>query len=229
MSARILVVDDEPAVVESLTYTLEQEQFEVDVATNGRAAIEAALTQSVDLVLLDLMLPELSGEDACRVIRAHSDVPIIMLSAKDGEADIVDGLELGADDYVTKPFSTPELIGRIHAVLRRGRDDRPDGSGFVRTVGGLSIDIERDTATVDGRPVPLTPSEFKVLALLAREPGTAYSRRQIMEHLWASRFIGDEHTCQVHISSLRRKIEPDPSRPRRIQTLRGIGYSLNPV
>jgi len=229
MSPRILVVDDEPALVESLAYVLEREQFEVQVATSGTAAIEAALTQSIDLVLLDQMLPELSGEDVCRAIRTHSDMPIIMLSAKDAEDDIVEGLELGADDYVTKPFSTAELVGRIRTVLRRGRDDRSDGSSFVRNVGDLSTDIERDTATIDGRPVPLTPSEFKVLALLAREPGAAYSRRQIMEHLWASAFTRDEHTCQVHISSLRRKLELDPSRPRRILTLRGIGYSLNPV
>jgi two-component system response regulator RegX3 len=229
MSPRILVVDDEPALVESLSYVLEHEQFEVKVATDGNAAIDAALTQSIDLVLLDLMLPEIAGEDVCRAIRAHSDMPIIILSAKDAEDDVVEGLDLGADDYVTKPFSTAELIGRIRTVLRRGRGDRPNDSSFVRRVGDLSIDIERDTATVDGRVVPLTPSEFKVLALLAREPGAADSRRQIKEPLWASAFTGDEHTCQVHISALRRKLEPDPSRPRRILTLRGIGYSLNPV
>jgi len=229
MSARILVVEDEPALVETLRYILEQEQFEVDVASDGKAAIEAALTQSIDLVLLDLMLPELSGEDACRVIRAHSDVPIIMLSAKNAEDDVITGLELGADDYVTKPFSMAELVGRISAVLRRSREDHPGGPGSIRNVGNLTVDVERDTATVDGRPIPLTPSEFKVLALLSREPGTAYSRRQIMEHLWASTFVGDEHACEVHISSRRRKLDPDPSRPRRIQTLRGIGYSLNPT
>jgi DNA-binding response OmpR family regulator len=152
-----------------------------------------------------------------------------MLSAKDAETDVVEGLELGADDYVTKPFSTGELISRINAVLRRRRDDRPGEGDFVRSVGDLKIDIENDTASIDGRPVRLTPSEFKVLALLAREPGVAYSRRQIMEHLWSSTFTGDEHTCQVHISSLRRKLERDPRHPRRILTLRGIGYSLNPV
>jgi DNA-binding response OmpR family regulator len=229
MTPRILVVDDEPALAEVITYALEGEQFEVDMAADGRSAINAALTQSVDLVLLDLMLPDLPGEFVCREIRRHSDVPIIILSAKDSETDVVEGLELGADDYITKPFSTAELIGRINAVLRRGRDDRPGEGDFVRRVGDLSIDIERDTASIDGRPVRLTPSEFKVLALLAREPGTAYSRRQIMEYLWSSTFTGDEHTCQVHISSLRRKLERDPRHPRRILTLRGIGYSLNPV
>jgi two-component system response regulator RegX3 len=227
MTPRILVVDDELALVETLIYALEQEQFDVAVASDGRSAINAALTQSIDLVLLDLMLPELPGEFVCREIRRHSHVPIIMLSAKSSETEIIEGLELGADDYITKPFSTAELIGRINAVLRRGRDDRPGKSDFVREVGDLSIDIERDTASIDGRPVQLTPSEFKVLALLARQPGAAYSRRQIMEHLWASRFTGDEHTCQVHISSLRRKLERDPRHPRRILTLRGIGYSLN--
>ena len=226
---RILLVDDEPALIEVIAYALERERFDVDVATDGRAAIDATLTQSIDLVLLDLMLPELPGEFVCQEIRRHSDVPIIMLSAKDSENDVVRGLELGADDYVTKPFSTAELIGRINAVLRRGRDDRPGEGEFVRKVGDLSVDIESDTASIEGRPVRLTPSEFKVLALLAREPGAAYSRRQIMEHLWSSTYTGDEHTCQVHISSLRRKLERDPRHPRRILTLRGIGYSLNPV
>jgi two-component system response regulator RegX3 len=228
MSPRILVVDDEPSLVEGLTYALEREQFEVEVATDGRSAVNAALTQAIDLVLLDLMLPELSGEEVCREIRNHSDVPIIMLTAKDSEREVVEGFDMGADDYVTKPFSAAELVSRICALLRRQRSDRGD-TELVRTVGGLRIDLVNDEVTVDGRPVSLTPSEFKILALLAGEPGSTYSRRQIMEHLWASRFTADEHTCEVHISALRRKIEDEPSKPRRLVTLRGIGYSLNAI
>jgi two-component system response regulator RegX3 len=228
MSPRILVVDDEPSLVEGLTYALEREQFEVEVATDGRSAVNAALTQAIDLVLLDLMLPELSGEEVCREIRNHSDVPIIMLTAKDSEREVVEGFDMGADDYVTKPFSAAELVSRICALLRRQRSDRGD-TELVRTVGGLRIDLVNDEVTVDGRPVSLTPSEFKILALLASEPGSTYSRRQIMEHLWASRFTADEHTCEVHISALRRKIEDEPSKPRRLVTLRGIGYSLNAI
>jgi two-component system response regulator RegX3 len=228
MSPRILVVDDEPSLVEGLTYALEREQFEVEVATDGRSAVNAALTQAIDLVLLDLMLPELSGEEVCREIRSHSDVPIIMLTAKDSEREVVEGFDMGADDYVTKPFSAAELVSRICALLRRQRSDRGD-TELVRTVGALRIDLVNDEVTVDGRPVSLTPSEFKILALLAGEPGSTYSRRQIMEHLWASRFTADEHTCEVHISALRRKIEDEPSKPRRLVTLRGIGYSLNAI
>jgi two-component system response regulator RegX3 len=229
MSPRILVVDDEPSLVEGLTYALEREQFEVAVATDGRSGLNAALTQSVDLVLLDLMLPELSGEEVCREIRNHSDVPIIMLTAKSSEREVVEGLDLGADDYITKPFSAAELISRICALLRRRRLDHNTGNRLVRIVGGLRLDLENDSVTVDGRPVPLTPSEFKILALLASDPGATFSRRQIMEHLWTSSFTADEHTCQVHISALRRKIEPTEGRPQRLVTLRGIGYSLNAV
>jgi two-component system response regulator RegX3 len=229
MSPRILVVDDEPSLVEALTYALERERFEVQVATDGKAAVEAALTQAIDLVLLDLMLPELSGEEACRQIRSRSDVPIIMLTAKDSERELVQGLEIGADDYVTKPFSAAELISRISALLRRRQLDRTTSDQLVRTVGGVRIDLVNDEVTVDGRKVLLTPSEFKILSLLASVPGSTYSRRQIMEHLWGSRFIAAEHTCEVHVSALRRKIEPNPGKPQRLVTLRGVGYSLNPV
>ena len=229
MSPRILVVDDEESLVEGLTYALEREQFEVEVARDGKEALNAALTQSIDLVLLDLMLPEMSGEEVCREIRSHSDVPIIMLTAKDSEREVVEGFDMGADDYVTKPFSAAELVSRVYALLRRRHIDRTSGQDMTRTVGGLTIDLVNDSVTADGRPVALTPSEFKILVLLATEPGSAFSRRQIMEHLWASRFTADEHTCEVHISALRRKIETDPARPRRLVTLRGIGYSLHAV
>jgi two-component system, OmpR family, response regulator RegX3 len=229
MSPRILVVDDEPSLVHGLTYALEREKFEVEVATDGEAAVEAALGHAVDLVVLDLMLPKLSGSEACKQIRARSDVPIIMLTAKDSERDLLDGLAVGADDYVTKPFSANELVGRISALLRRRSLDRAANEEVVRTVGGLTIDFISDEVTVDGKRASLTPSEFKILSLLATDPGSTFSRRQIMEHLWGSTYVGDEHTCEVHVSSLRRKIEREPGSPERLVTVRGVGYALNAV
>jgi len=229
MSPRILVVDDEPSLVHGLTYALEREKFEVEVATDGEAAVEAALGHAIDLVVLDLMLPKLSGSEACKQIRARSDVPIIMLTAKDSERDLLDGLAVGADDYVTKPFSANELVGRISALLRRRSLDRAANEEVVRTVGGLTIDFISDEVTVDGKRASLTPSEFKILSLLATDPGSTFSRRQIMEHLWGSTYVGDEHTCEVHVSSLRRKIEREPGSPERLVTVRGVGYALNAV
>jgi two-component system response regulator RegX3 len=226
VSPRILVVDDEPSLVRGLTYALERERFEVTAVADGRAAVDVALSQAFDLILLDIMLPKLSGTDACREIRAGSDVPIIMLTARDAEREVVEGLGVGADDYVTKPFSAAELIGRIRSLLRRRELDRAANDQVFRKVGGITIDFVNDAVTVDGQCVSLTPSEFKILGLLASSPGTTWSRRQIMEHLWGSTHIGDEHTCEVHVSTLRRKIERDPSVPERLVTIRGIGYSL---
>jgi two-component system response regulator RegX3 len=223
----VLVVDDAPSLVRGLTYALEREDFEVDVAADGRAAVERALSQAFDLVLLDVMLPRVSGVDACREIRAHSDVPIIMLTARDAEREVVEGLGAGADDYVTKPFSAAELLSRIRSLLRRRAIDRAANETLVRRLGQLTIDLVNDEVTVDGCRVSLTPSEFKILGLLASAPGVIWSRRQIMEHLWGSTHIGDEHTCEVHISTLRRKIERDPSNPERLITHRGLGYALS--
>jgi two-component system response regulator RegX3 len=225
MSPRILVVDDEPSLVATLTYALERENFEVAVATDGEEAVEAALSEAFDLVLLDLGLPKLTGTEACRRIRARSGVPIIMLTAKDSGLDLVLGLEVGADDYVTKPFSAEELLSRIRALLRRREIDRTDHGELVRTVGGITIDVLHDRVTVDGAAVSLTPSEFKILILLASSPGAVFTRRQILEHLWGSAHIGDEHTSEVHVSSLRRKIET-PDSPKRLITVRGVGYKL---
>jgi two-component system response regulator RegX3 len=226
LSPRILVVDDEPSLVRGLTYALERDKFEVEVATDGEAAVDAALTQAIDLVILDLMLPKLSGEEACKKIRESSGVPIIMLTAKDSERELLAGLELGADDYVTKPFSAAELIARVSALLRRRQLDHAASEQVVRTVGAIKIDLVRDEVSVEGKPVSLTPSEFKILGLLAGAPGSAYTRRQIMEHLWGSTFTADEHTCEVHVSALRRKIERDPASPERLVTVRGVGYTL---
>ncbi len=227
MSARLLLVEDERPLVRTFSYALERKEFEVDVATDGRAAVEAALSQAYDLILLDVMLPKLSGTDACREIRAASDVPIIMVTARDGEQEVVEGLDVGADDYITKPFSIAELVGRVRSLLRRRELDRAANESMVRTVGGVTVDYLNDRVTVDGRLALLTPSEFKILALLASAPGMAWSRRQILRQLWGSTH-GDEHTCEVHISALRRKIETDPAAPRRLVTVRGTGYMLLP-
>jgi DNA-binding response OmpR family regulator len=226
VSPRVLIVDDEPSLVHGLSYALEREKFEVSVAADGRSAVELALSHAFDVILLDVMLPRLSGTDACRQIRAGSDVPIIMLTARDAEREVVEGLGAGADDYVTKPFSAAELLGRIRSLLRRRELDRVANDRVVRKLGGLTIDFVNDAVVVDGKRVQLTPSEFRILGLLASAPGTTWSRRQIMEHLWGSTHIGDEHTCEVHVSTLRRKIERDPAHPERLITIRGVGYSL---
>jgi two-component system, OmpR family, response regulator RegX3 len=223
----ILVVDDEPSLVRGLSYALRREGFEVAVATDGLAAVDAGLSPDVDLVLLDMTLPSLDGIDVCRRIRAQRSVPVIALTARDSERDLVAGLDAGADDYLTKPFSALELVARIRAQLRRRELDRLDNE-TRREVAGLTIDLAADRVEIEGRPVLLTPSEFKILRLLSSEPGTVFSRRRITEHLWESEHVGDEHTCQVHISSLRKKIEDDPASPARLVTVRGQGYMLAP-
>ena len=174
------------------------------------------------------MLFRSSGVEVCRALRAESDVPILMLTARDAESDRVLGLELGADDYVTKPFSSAELLSRVRAILRRRELDRAAG-GSVRELGGLRLDLGRHEVVVDGERVHLTLSEFKVLSLLAEQPEAVISRRELMQHLWASEYVGDEHACEVHISNLRRKIERDPTQPERLLTVRGSGYKLVPA
>jgi two-component system response regulator RegX3 len=224
--ATILVVDDDPGVLDVVSFMLRKEGFDVDEQRDGQAALDAARAHPYDIVILDVMLPELSGTDVCRALRAESDVPILMLTARDAELDRVLGLELGADDYVTKPFSTAELLSRVRAILRRRELDRATGGATVRDLGGLHIDLGRHEVLVDGERVHLTLSEFKVLSLLAEQPENVVSRRQLMQHLWASEHVGDEHACEVHISNLRRKIERDASRPERLVTVRGMGYKL---
>jgi two-component system response regulator RegX3 len=225
----ILLVDDDPGVLDVVAFTLRREGFEVDEERDGPAALEAARARSYDIVILDIMLPELSGTDVCRALRAESDVPILMLTARDAELDRVNGLEFGADDYVTKPFSSAELLSRVRAILRRRALDRANGGLPVRRLGGVEIDLGRQEVHVDGERVHLTLSEFKVLALLAEQSDSPVSRRELMQHLWASDHVGDEHACEVHISNLRRKIEKDPSRPERLVTVRGLGYKLVPA
>jgi two-component system, OmpR family, response regulator RegX3 len=229
VSARILVADDEPDIVGPLEYALRTEGFEVESVGDGESALARALGEPFDLVVLDVMMPRLSGAEVCRRLRAESAVPVLMLTAKDAEVDRVLGLELGADDYVTKPFSMAELVSRVRAILRRRELDRGESGSAVVRVGGVSLDFARHQVAADGRAIQLTRSEFRILALLAEAPEQVFSRRQIMEHLWESPYVGDERACDVHISKLRRKIERDPGHPERIVTVREIGYKLVPV
>ena len=226
MTERILVVDDEAAIRETVGYALRGEGYEVSDAADGEEALEVARSNGFDVLILDLMLPKLSGVEVCRRLRAESDVPILLLTAKDAEVDRVLGLEAGADDYVTKPFSMAELVSRVRAILRRRELDRSASPGVVHRVGGLTLDLVRYGAQVDGRAVNLTRSEFKLLALLAGQPERVFSRREIMQHLWESSYVGDQRACDIHVSNIRRKIERDSTRPERLLTVRGIGYRL---
>jgi len=225
VNERILVVEDTEAILDAVTDALTAEGFQVQGAADGKVALETALAESFDLVILDLMLPGLSGTEVCRRLRAESAVPIIMLTARDSEVDRVLGLETGADDYITKPFSEVELLSRVRAILRRRELDRPRTS-TVQKLGGLSLDVVAHEIRVDEEPVALSPSEYKLLALLAQEPGRVFSRREIMQHLWQSTYVGDERACDAHVSTLRRKIERDPAYPERIITVPGFGYKL---
>jgi two-component system response regulator RegX3 len=225
MRERILVVDDAEAILDAVTDALGADGFDVQGAADGRAALEAAQAQEFDLVILDVMLPGLSGTEICRRLRAASTVPIIMLSARDAEAERVLGLEVGADDYVTKPFSELELRSRVRAILRRRELDR--GRDLtVRRLGGLSLDVLKHEVVADGRAIALTRSEYNLLALLAEQPGVVFTRREIMQHLWQSSYVGDERACDAHVSTLRRKLERDPSHPERIITVPSFGYKL---
>ncbi len=226
MSELILLVDDEPDILQPVAYTLRHHGYEVECAGDGETALELARTGRFDLLICDVMLPGMLGTDVCRILRAETPLPIILLTAKDSETDRVLGLELGADDYVTKPFSAAELLSRVRALLRRRELDRSQGEGASTVVGGLRIDFVRHEVEVDGKPAALTPSEFKLLAMLAAEPERVFSRTQIMESLWASTYVGDARACDVHVSKLRRKIERDPSHPERLVTVREVGYKL---
>jgi two-component system response regulator RegX3 len=226
VSSRILLADDEVDLLDSVRYALTREGFAVDTVKDGAAALEAARASAYDLLILDVMMPRLSGQDVCRTVRAESDVPIIMLTARDSELDRVLGLELGADDYVVKPFSLAELVSRVRALLRRRRLDLVAAGGSAIVVGGIRIEPTSHQVTIDDEDVHLTPSEYKLLLLLASSPGQVFTRTQIMEHLWQTTFVGDARACDVHVANLRRKIEPDSRRPQRIVTVREAGYKL---
>jgi two-component system response regulator RegX3 len=223
--ARILVVEDEPTLADAVSYALRGEGHDVEAVGSGEEALDAARRRPFDVLVLDLMLPGVSGIEISRRLRGESAIPILMLTARDAEVDRVLGLEAGADDYVTKPFSMTELLARVRAILRRRELDAHEAHP-TRDIGALHLDLERYEATVDGEPVQLTQSELKLLALLSRDPGRVYSRREIMQHLWESEYIGDARAADLHVSNIRRKIERDPQRPERLVTVRGAGYKL---
>ncbi len=223
--SRILVVEDEAALADAVGYALRADGHEVELVEDGEQALQAVTGDAFDALVLDVMLPGISGVELCRRIRADNAVPIVMVTARDAVVDRVVGLEAGADDYVSKPFAMSELLARVRAVLRRRELDAGEAQS-VREVGGLRLDLERYEATVDGMAVQLTPSELKLLAFLARDPGRVFSRREIMQHLWESEYIGDARAADLHISNIRRKIERDAENPERLLTVRGAGYKL---
>src|SRR3954471_8084752 len=225
---RILVVEDEESFSDALSYMLRKEGFEVAVAGNGPDGLAEFGRGGAGLVLLDLMLPGLSGVEVCRQLRQSSDVPVIMLTAKDSEVDKVVGLEIGADDYVTKPFSTRELIARIRAVLRRhGQGSEPAESGDVLESGRVRLDADRHVVTVRGEQVPLPLKEFELLEVLLRNAGRVLTREQLMSRVWGSDYFGDTKTLDVPVKRLRAKLEPDPAAPRHLVTIRGVGYRFD--
>jgi two-component system, OmpR family, response regulator RegX3 len=224
---RVLVVEDEESFSDALSYMLRKEGFEVAVAATGPDALESFERAGADLVLLDLMLPGLPGTEVCRELRMKSNVPVIMLTAKDSEVDKVVGLELGADDYVTKPFSSRELVARIRAVLRR-RGDVDELAPPTLEAGPVRMDVERHVVTVSGREVPLPLKEFELLEVLLRNAGRVLTRMQLIDRVWGADYVGDTKTLDVHIKRLRAKIEPAPSTPRFIITVRGLGYKFEP-
>jgi len=219
----ILIVEDEAALSEPLAYLLRREGYDVAVADNGLKALEVFEDEPPDLMLLDLMLPGMSGTEVCRAIRQKSSLPIIMLSAKDDEVDIVVGLELGADDYVTKPYSSRELLARIRAVLRRRAGDPESEAGIVE-YHGISLDTDRHQVSVRGQAVALPLKEFELLELLMTNAGRVLTRGQIIDRVWGSDYFGDTKTLDVHIKRLRSKVELTPSEPVMIVTVRGLGY-----
>ena len=222
---KILVVEDEPSFSEPLAYLLGREGFEVRVANSGPLAIEEFERHGGDLVLLDLMLPGMSGTEVCKALRATSNVPIIMLTAKDSEIDKVVGLELGADDYVTKPYSAAELVARIRAVLRRQGDTVEPSDGVI-TAGPVRMDVERHLVAINGETMPFPLKEFELLEFLIRNAGRVLTRVQLIDRVWGNDYFGDTKTLDVHIKRLRAKIEEDPANPVFIQTVRGLGYKF---
>jgi two-component system, OmpR family, response regulator RegX3 len=225
---RVLVVEDEESFSDALSYMLRREGFETVVAATGPDALAEYDRGGADIVLLDLMLPGLPGTEVCRALRSRGNVPIIMLTAKDAEIDKVVGLELGADDYVTKPYSARELVARIRAVLRRRGEapDAPPPEGGVLVAGPVRMDVERHVVAVDGEQVALPLKEFDLLELLLRNAGRVLTRAQLIDRVWGSDYVGDTKTLDVHVKRLRAKLEPDPANPKYLLTVRGLGYKL---
>jgi two-component system, OmpR family, response regulator RegX3 len=222
---RVLVVEDEESISDPLAYLLRQEGFEVAVAATGPDALSEFDRGGADIVLLDLMLPGLSGTEVCRALRQRSAVPVIMLTARDSEVDKVVGLELGADDYVTKPFSSRELVARVRAVLRRGGEPEELLPAALEA-GPVRMDVDRHVVTVAGEPVQLPLKEFELLEMLLRNAGRVLTRGQLIDRVWGADYVGDTKTLDVHVKRLRAKIEPDPGNPQHLVTVRGLGYKL---
>jgi DNA-binding response OmpR family regulator len=220
---KILVIDDEPTLVATLKYNLERESYEVITATDGASAVDVARSSRPDLIILDLMLPGLDGIEVCRILRKDTNVPILMLTAKGGEVDKVVGLEIGADDYVTKPFGMRELVARVKALLRRS-EVVPGADGDVFASGDLRVDMSRRQAFRDEEPLPLKPKELELLAFFLRNRGRAFTREQLLSQIWGYDFAGDTRTVDVHVRWLRQKIEDLPESPARLVTVRGTGY-----
>jgi two-component system response regulator RegX3 len=223
--ARVLVVEDEEAYSDALSYMLRREGFEVSVAATGTDALTEFDRTGADIVLLDLMLPEMSGTEVCRQLRQKSNVPVIMITARDSEIDMVVGLEIGADDYVTKPYSPRELVARIRAVLRRGQE--PELMPDTLEAGPVRMDVERHVVTVDGSEQRLPLKEFELLEMFLRNPGRVLTRGQLIDRVWGSDYVGDTKTLDVHVKRLRAKLEPDPGEPKYLVTVRGLGYKLD--
>jgi two-component system, OmpR family, response regulator RegX3 len=223
--AKVLVVEDEQSLREALVFFLEKEGHEVSVAVDGEEAIRVFENSGAEIILLDLMLPKIDGNQVCKQIRQSSNVPIIMLTAKDSEIDKIVGLEIGADDYITKPYSTRELLARIKAVLRR-QAEPPVNIESVLVAGELRLDSDRHVVTLNGTPLTLPLKEFELLELLMENVNRVLTRGQIIDRVWGSNYFGDTKTLDVHIKRLRSKVEEDPSRPKYIQTVRGLGYKL---
>ncbi len=226
--SRVLVVEDEESFSDALSYMLRKEGFEVSVAATGTDALTEFDRTGADIVLLDLMLPEMSGTEVCRQLRQRSAVPIIMVTARDSEIDKVVGLEIGADDYVTKPYSPRELVARIRAVLRRQSPEVAEAGAPTLAAGPVRMDIERHVVTVQGGAVQLPLKEFELLELLLRNAGRVLTRGQLIDRVWGADYVGDTKTLDVHVKRLRSKIEPEPSAPRFIVTVRGLGYKFEP-
>jgi len=221
---KVLVVEDEESFRDALAFMLRKEGFEIITADTGPAALAEFKRHEIDMILLDLMLPGISGTEVCRLIRQQSSVPIIMLTAKDSEIDKVVGLEIGADDYVTKPFSGRELVARIRAVLRRGSEPDDPSPALVLASGPVQLDVERHTVVINGNPTALPLKEFDLLEFLLRNTGRVLTREQLIDRVWGSDYVGDTKTLDVHVKRLRAKLEPDPSTPRHLLTVRGLGY-----
>jgi two-component system response regulator RegX3 len=223
----VLIVEDEESLADPLAFLLRKEGFEATVVTDGPSALAEFERSGADIVLLDLMLPGMSGTDVCKQLRARSSVPVIMVTARDSEIDKVVGLELGADDYVTKPYSARELIARIRAVLRRGADvDDANIADGVLEAGPVRMDVERHVVSVNGEPITLPLKEFDLLEYLMRNSGRVLTRGQLIDRVWGADYVGDTKTLDVHVKRLRSKIEADPANPVRLVTVRGLGYKL---